>query len=145
MTPFLPGYEPGTWVEIVSGPEMLCSLQYDYGTTFTLTDSLPYDPILGKQGKIVAILRMFAAILFLLISSAAQTISFKERNFLFAVVRLSLLAFPKPVQRTYTNSPLSSLKTKAFFPGTTGSSPPLNFTLISFLRSRFLPCPSMIC
>lgn len=56
MTPFLPGYEPGTWVEIVSGPEMLCSLQYDYGTTFTLTDSLPYDPILGKQGKIVAIL-----------------------------------------------------------------------------------------
>lgn len=56
MTPFLPGYEPGTWVEIVSGPEMLCSLQYDYGTTFTLTDSLPYEPILGKQGKIVAIL-----------------------------------------------------------------------------------------
>lgn len=56
MTPFLPGYEPGTWVEIVSGPEMLCSLQYDYGTTLTLADSLPYDPILGKQGKIVAIL-----------------------------------------------------------------------------------------
>lgn len=54
MTPFLPGYEPGTWVEIVSAPEMLCSLQYDYGTTFTLTDSLPYDPILGKQGKIVS-------------------------------------------------------------------------------------------
>ncbi len=46
MTPFLPGYEPGTWVEIVSGPEMLCSLQYDYGTTFTLTDSLPYEPLL---------------------------------------------------------------------------------------------------
>lgn len=61
MTPFLPGYEPGTWVEIISPHEMLCSLQYDYGTTFTLTDSLPYDslpyePILGKQGKIVAIL-----------------------------------------------------------------------------------------
>lgn len=44
MTPFLPGYEPGTWVEIVSAPEMLCSLQYDYGTTFTLTDSLPNEP-----------------------------------------------------------------------------------------------------
>ena len=44
-----------------------------------------------------------------------------------------------------TNSPLSSLKTKAFFPGTTGSSPPLNFSLISFLRSLFLLCPSMIC
>lgn len=43
MTPFIPGYEPGTWVEIVSGPETLCSLQYDYGTTFTLTDSLPYE------------------------------------------------------------------------------------------------------
>lgn len=56
MTPFLPGYEPGTWVEIVSAPEMLRSLQYDYGTTFTLTDSLPYKSILGKQGKIVAIL-----------------------------------------------------------------------------------------
>lgn len=56
MTPFLPGYEPGTWVEIVSASEMLCSLQYDYGTTFTLTDSLPYEPILGMQGKIVAIL-----------------------------------------------------------------------------------------
>ena len=56
MTPFLPGYEPGTWVEIVSAPEMLCSLQYDYGPTFTLTESLPYEPILGKQGKIVAIL-----------------------------------------------------------------------------------------
>lgn len=50
MTPFLPGYEPGTWVEIVSAPEMLCSLQYDYGTTFTLTDSIPYEPILGKSG-----------------------------------------------------------------------------------------------
>lgn len=56
MTPFLPGYEPGTWVEIISPHEMLRSLQYDYGTTFTLTDSLPYEPILGKQGKIVAIL-----------------------------------------------------------------------------------------
>ena len=50
MTPFLPGYEPGTWVEIVSAPEMLRALQYDYGTTFTLTDSLPYEPILGKSG-----------------------------------------------------------------------------------------------
>lgn len=56
MTPFLPGYEPGTWVEIISPHEMLRSLQYDYGTTFTLTDSLLYEPILGKQGKIVAIL-----------------------------------------------------------------------------------------
>ena len=56
MTPFLPGYEPGTWVEIVSAPEMLRSFQYDYGTTLTLSDSLPYNPILGKQGKIVAIL-----------------------------------------------------------------------------------------
>lgn len=54
--PLPPGYEPGTWVEIVSGPEMLCSLQYAYGTTLTLTDSLPYEPILGKQGKIVAVL-----------------------------------------------------------------------------------------
>lgn len=44
MTPFLPGYEPGTWVEIVSGPEMLCSLQYDYGTTFTLPATLPNEP-----------------------------------------------------------------------------------------------------
>ncbi len=59
MTPFLPGYEPGTWVEIISPHEMLRSLQYDYGTTFTLTDSLPYEPILGKQGKIVAILGAF--------------------------------------------------------------------------------------
>ena len=25
MPPFLPGYEPGTWVEIVSAPEMLRS------------------------------------------------------------------------------------------------------------------------
>lgn len=41
MSPFLPGYEPGTWVEIISPHEMLCSLQYDYGTTFTLTGSLP--------------------------------------------------------------------------------------------------------
>lgn len=56
MTPFLPGYEPGTWVEIIYPPEMLRSLQYDYGNTLTLADSLPYEPILGKQGKIVAIL-----------------------------------------------------------------------------------------
>lgn len=136
MTPFLPGYEPGTWVEIVSAPEMLCSLQYDYGPTFTLTDSLPYEPILGKQGKIVAILgtsgllrlyfphndsyhiiqlklvmlsksspkkkfipvlRMTAAILFLPFPVTACTILFTEINFLFAVVRLSLLAFPKAV------------------------------------------------
>lgn len=32
------------------------TVQEDNGTTFTLTDSLPYEPILGKQGKIVAIL-----------------------------------------------------------------------------------------
>ena len=56
MTPFLPGYEPGTWVEIVSPHEMLRSLQYDYGNTLTLADSLPYESILSKQGKIVAIL-----------------------------------------------------------------------------------------
>ena len=42
MSPFLPGYSPGTWVEIISPNEMLRSLQYDYGLTFTLTDSLPY-------------------------------------------------------------------------------------------------------
>lgn len=79
------------------------------------------------------------------VGDIVQIISEEEVRSHPAVVRLSLLAFPKPVQRTYTNSPLSSLKTKAFFPGTTGSSPPLNFTLISFLRSRFLLCPSMIC
>ena len=56
MFPFLPGYEPGTWVEIISPHEMLRSLQYDYGNTLTLADSLPYESILGKQGKIVAIL-----------------------------------------------------------------------------------------
>lgn len=56
MPPFLPGYEPGTWVEIISPHEMLRSLQYDYGTTLTLADPLPCESILGKQGKIVAIL-----------------------------------------------------------------------------------------
>lgn len=56
-TPFLPGYKPGTWIEIISAKEMLRSLQYDSGIPLT-PQSLPYMPILGKQGKIVAILGM---------------------------------------------------------------------------------------
>lgn len=75
----------------------------------------------------------------------AQTILFTEINFLFAAVRLLLPAFPKAMKGTYTISPLSSLKIEPFLTGMTGFSPPLNFTLVSFLRPRFLPCPSMIC
>nr|DAG67644.1 MAG TPA: hypothetical protein [Caudoviricetes sp.] len=97
----------------------------------------------SPKKKFIPILRMTAAILFLPVPVTASTILFTEINFLFAVVRLSSLEFPKVMQGTYTNSPLSSLKTKTFFPGMTGSSPPLNFTLVSFLRPRF-PCPSMI-
>lgn len=44
----------------------------------------------------------------------------------------------------YELTPLFA-KDKTVFAGAPGSSPPLNFTLISFLRPRFLPCPSMIC
>lgn len=54
-TPFLPGYEPGTWIEIISAEEMLRSIQYDSGISLTPQD-LPYVPILGRQGKIIAIL-----------------------------------------------------------------------------------------
>jgi hypothetical protein len=65
---------------------------------------------------------------------------------LFQREKLLLLpAFPKAMKGTYTISPLSSLKIEPFLTGMTGFSPPLNFTLVSFLRPRFLPCPSMIC
>ena len=65
---------------------------------------------------------------------------------LFQREKLLLLpAFPKAMKGPYTISPLSSLKIEPFLTGMTGFSPPLNFTLVSFLRPRFLPCPSMIC
>lgn len=100
---------------------------------------------LSPKKKFVPILRMIAAILFLFLLFTAQTILFTEINFLFAAVRLLLPAFPKAMKETYTISPLSSLKIEPFLTGMTGFSPPLNFTLVSFLRPRFLPCPSMIC
>lgn len=56
MSPFLPGYEPGTWVQILTPHEMLQALQRDYDATLALSDSLPYEPILGQRGKIVAVL-----------------------------------------------------------------------------------------
>lgn len=45
----------------------------------------------------------------------------------------------------YDLTPLFAEDRTVFLTGITGFSPPLNFTLISFLRPRFLPCPSMIC
>lgn len=71
--------------------------------------------------------------------------SFHRNKLLFAAFRLLLPAFPKAMKGTYTISPLSSLKIEPFLTGMTGFSPPLNFTLVSFLRPRLLPCPSMIC